>query len=65
MHARKATNEEWLRYYAETAPRGQHGANDPIQRERVRVLTRERLGILAAIGALAVTLVSYVALLGT
>lgn len=64
MNGRKATNEEWLRYYAETAPSGGHGANDPFHRERVRGLVRERLGILAALGALAVTLVSYVALLG-
>jgi hypothetical protein len=64
MEARKATNDEWLRYYAETAPRAQHGANDPIERLRIRWLVRERLGIVAAVGALTATVVTYVALLG-
>jgi hypothetical protein len=63
MDARKATNEDWLRYYAETAPRSQHGANDPIERVRIRALVRERLGFVVALAALGATLVGYLAVL--
>jgi hypothetical protein len=63
--ARKATSDEWVRYYAETAPRGRHGKNDPIELQRLRALFRERVGILAALGALAATLVGYVVFLGS
>jgi hypothetical protein len=63
MDARKATNDEWLRYYAETAPTGQHGANDPIERVRIRALVRERLGLAVALAALAASLAGYLAVL--
>lgn len=63
MDARKATNDEWLRYYAETAPRGQHGQNDPIERVRIRALVRERLRLVVALAALGALLVGYFAVL--
>lgn len=63
MDARKATNEDWLRYYAETAPRSQHGQNDPIQRFRIRALVRERLGLAVGLAALTAALVGYLAVL--
>ena len=63
MSARRATSDEWHRYYAETAKRGQHGRKDPIRLLRARALVRERLGILAGLTALAGTLVAYVVLL--
>jgi hypothetical protein len=63
MDTRKATSEEWDRYYAETAPRGRHGKNDPIQRQRARALVRERLGIALGLAALAATLVAAFGLL--
>jgi hypothetical protein len=62
MDARQPTSEEWHRYYAETAPRGQHGKNDPIERQRKRALLRERIGIVMGLGTLAATLVAYLAL---
>ena len=63
MSVRKATSEDWTRYYAETAPRGQHGRNDPVERQRARALVRERLAIASALAALAGALVAYVTLL--
>jgi hypothetical protein len=63
MSALKATSEEWTRYYAETARRGQHGRNDPIQRQRSRALVRERLWIVAGVVALAGTLAAYLVML--
>lgn len=64
MDARKATSEEWHRYYAETAPQGRHGRTDPIHRQRTRALVRERLAIAVGLTALAACLVAYVGLLG-
>jgi hypothetical protein len=61
MDARKATSEEWLRYYAETAPRGRHGKNDPLERQRVRAVIRERLAMAFGLAALAASLVAYLA----
>jgi len=63
MSVRRATSEEWQRYYAETAKRGQHGHKDPIRLERARAMVRERLGVLAGLTALAGTLVAYFLLL--
>jgi hypothetical protein len=63
MSVRKATDDEWTRYYAETAPRGQHGRNDPIQRQRARAVVRERLAVAAALAALGGALIAYVTLL--
>jgi hypothetical protein len=61
---RKATNDEWTRYYAETARRDQHGRNDPTQHRRARALNRERLGIAVGLAALAAALLAYLGLLG-
>jgi hypothetical protein len=62
MDAKKATSDEWHRYYAETAPRGGHGKNDPIERQRARVLLRERIGLAIGLAALAASLVAYLSL---
>jgi hypothetical protein len=62
MDARKPTSEEWHRYYAETAPRGQHGRNDPIERQRARARIRERVALAAALATLAASLAAYLAL---
>lgn len=64
MSAQKATSDEWTRYYAETAPSGHHGRNDPIQRQRPRALVRERLAVAVGLAALAGALVAYLLLLG-
>lgn len=60
----RATSEDWHRYYAETAPQGKHGRNDPTQHQRKRALLRERLAIAVGLTALAACLVAYVGLLG-
>jgi hypothetical protein len=61
---KKATSEEWLRYYAQATKRRGHGANDPIEIERVRRRVRERATIVVAAAGLVGALAAYLVVLG-